>query len=77
MVEEETREQIEELISNELPTKETVIETIIEEEEIQPKPKPKAKSSSKPKHIKITKELVEEPVEPIVEEPIVDESPKK
>ena len=80
MVEEETREQIEELINNELPTKEAVIETITEEEEVRPKPKPKAKSRAKPKQIKITKEPVEEPVEapqPIVEEPIVDEKPKK
>ena len=78
MVEEETREQIEELINNDLPTKEAVIETIIEEEEeeVKPKPKPKAKSRAKPKQIKITKKAVEEPVEPIVEEPIVEEKPK-
>ena len=50
---------------------ETVIETLIETEGV--KPKPEAKSRAKPKHIKLTKEPVEEPVEPIVEEPIVDE----
>ena len=35
MVEEKTREHIEELINNELPTKEAIIETIIEEGEIE------------------------------------------
>ena len=34
MVEEESREQIEEIINNEEPVKEAIIETIIEEEEI-------------------------------------------
>ena len=47
MAEEETLYQIEELINNELPTKEAVIETIIEEVEVKPKPKPKAKSKQK------------------------------
>ena len=69
MSEEETRDQIEEIINNEEPVNEAVIETIIEEETI-PKPTPKAKSRAKPK-IRITKEPVE-PVESIIEEPIVD-----
>ena len=59
MVEEESREQIEELTNNEEPIKEAVIETIIEEEEeVKPKPKAKTKSRAKP-NIKITKEPVE------------------
>ena len=41
LAEEETRDHIEEVIINELPTKEAVIETVIEEEE-EVKPKPKA-----------------------------------
>ena len=71
MSEQETREQIEEIINNEEPVKD---EEIKEEEEVKPKAKPKAKSRAKPK-IKITKE----PVEPIMEEePIVEEEqPKK
>ena len=61
---------------------EAVIETTIEEE-VKPKPKPKARSRAKPKHIKITKEPVEEPAsvseapQPIVEEPVVDEKLNK
>ena len=39
MVEEESREQVEEIINNEEPIKEAVTETIIEEEEVKPKPK--------------------------------------
>ena len=73
MVEEETREQIEDIINNEGPVKETVIETVIEEEE-EIKPKSKTKSRAKPT-IKITKESVE-PVESIIEEPIVDKKPR-
>ena len=37
IAEKETRYQIEELITNELPTKEALIETTIEEEEVKPK----------------------------------------
>ena len=71
MVEEESREQIEEIINNsEEPVKEAVIETIIEEEEIKPKAKAKTKSRAKPK-IKITKESVTK--EPVVEEPVVED----
>ena len=58
MVEEESREQIEELINNEEPVKEVVII----EEEIKPKAKPKTKSRAKPK-INITKEPVEEAIQ--------------
>ena len=63
-------EEVEEIINNEETIKEAVIETIIEEAEVKPKPKPKAKSRAKPK-IKITKE----PVEPIEEDPIIEEEP--
>ena len=78
--EEETREQIEDIINNEEPVKEAVIEEVkeevkeeIKEEEIKPKAKPKSKARAKPK-IKIVKEAVVEPVEPIViEEPVVEE----
>ena len=46
---------------------------IIEREEVKPKPKPKAKSRARTKPtIKITKESAE-PVEPINEEPIIEE----
>ena len=74
MSEEESREQIEDIINNEEPVKEAVIEPIIvEAEEVKPKPKPKAsRVRAKPK-IKITKE----PVEVVVEEPVVEEQPKK
>ena len=75
MVEEESREQIEEIINNEEPVKEAVIETIIEEEEIKPKPKPKTKSRAKPK-ITITKEPVEEAIQKVEEEPVVEEKPE-
>ena len=44
MVEEESRDQIEEIINNEEPAKEAVTETIIEEEIFKPKAKPKVKS---------------------------------
>jgi len=84
MSEEETREQIEEIINNnnEEPIKEEVKqeEPIKEEVKQEIKPKSKAKSKAKPKQIKITKEPVE-PVqkieEPVVEEPVVEEKPKK
>ncbi len=64
MSEEESREEIEDIINNEEPVKE------------EPKPKAKAKSRAKPK-IKIVKESVE-PVEPVIEEAIVEvvEKPK-
>ena len=93
MSEEETREQIEEIINNnEEPVacelrqqsaaeaSQEIKEEIKEEvkEEIKPKAKPRA-SRAKPK-VKITKEPVE-PVqkieEPVVEEPIIEEKPKK
>ena len=66
------REKIEEIINNEEPVKEAVVEPIIEEEEeeeVKPKPKPKARARAK---IKIVKEPV---VEPVVE--VVEEKPKK
>ena len=69
-MEEETREQIEEIVNTEETVKEAVIEPIIEEEEeVKPKPKPKARAKAK---IKIVKEPV---VEPVVE--VVEEKPKK
>ena len=77
MAEEESREEVEDIINNEEPIKEAVIETIIEEEEeVKPKPKskPKAKNKAKPK-IKITKEPVEEAIQTNEEEPIIEEQP--
>ena len=62
MAKEEPREEIEEIINNEEPIKEAVIETIMEEEEVKPKPESKATSRTKPK-IKITKEPVEEAIQ--------------
>lgn len=82
MSEEETREQIEEIINNnEEPIKEEVKQEEVKEEVKQEiKPKSKAKSKAKPKQIKITKEPVE-PVqkieEPVVEETKIEEKPKK
>ena len=75
MAEEETRDQIEEIIIHELPTKEAILETVIEEEKVKPKPKA---TKSKAKQITITKQPVEEPAsvseapQPIVEEPTVE-----
>ena len=73
MSEEETREEIVEIIDN----NEEPVQEEIKEEEI-PKPKAKAKSSRAKPKIKITKEPVE-PVEPVIEEAIVEvvEKPKK
>ena len=72
-MEEESRADIIDIINNEEivkeePVKETVIEPIIEEEEVKPKPKPKARAKAK---IKIVKEPVVEVVE------VVEEKPKK
>ena len=71
-MEEETREQIEEIVNKEETVKEAVLEPIIEEEEekeeVKPKPKPKARARAK---IKIVKEPVVEVVE------VVEEKPKK
>ena len=76
MVEEESREQIEETINNnEEPVKEEPInEEIAEEEILKPKAKPKVKSRAKPK-INITKEPVEEATHKIEEQPIIEEQP--
>ena len=67
-MEEESRADIIDIINNEEPVKEAVIEPIIEEEEVKPKPKPKARAKAK---IKIVKEPVVEVVE------VVEEKPKK
>ena len=48
-MEEETRDQIEEIVNNEETVKEAVIEPIIEEEEEEVKPKPKPKTRAKAK----------------------------
>ena len=69
MAEEESRDDIIDIVNNEEPVKEAVIEPIIEEEEVKPKPKPRARAKAK---IKIVKEPV---VIPIVE--VVEEKPKK
>ena len=65
-MEEETREQIEEIVNTEETVKEAVIEPIIEEEEVKPKPKPKTRAKAK---IKIVKEPVVEVVEVVEEKP--------
>ena len=72
-VEEEPREQIEEITNNnEEPVKEEPINEELEKEEIpKPKAKPKVKSRAKPK-VKITKEPVEEA---IGEQPKIEEEP--
>ena len=67
MSEEETRDDIIDIVNNEEPVKEAVIEPIIEEEEVKPKPKPKARA--KPK-VKIVKEPVVEVVEVVEEKPL-------
>ena len=67
---EETRVEVIDIIKNEEPVKEAVIEPIIEEEEeeeeVKPKPKPKARARAK---IKIVKEPVVEVVEVVEEKP--------
>ena len=68
MSEEETRDEVIDIIKNEETVKEAVIEPIIEEEEVKPKPKPKTRAKAK---IKIVKEPVVEVVE------VVEEKPKK
>ena len=78
MSEEESREQIEEIInSNEEPIKEEPINEEIKEEEIKPKAKAKSSRAKAKTKIKITKEPVIE--EPTIEEQIVEvvEKPKK
>ena len=70
MAEEESREEVEEIINNGETIKEAVIETIIEEEEVKPKLKSKPKPRAKPT-INITKELVEA----IVGDTIIEEHP--
>ena len=76
MTEEETRDDIIDIINNEEPVKEEVKEEIKEEA----KPKAKSKPRAKPK-VKIVKESVQ-PVEPVVVEAepvveVVEEKPKK
>ena len=71
---EESREQVEVIINNEEPISEEIDEEMneeIKEEILKPKSKATSKAKAKPK-IKITKE----PVQPIEEEPIIDEQPK-
>jgi len=78
MSEEETREEIEDIINNEEPVKEETKEEIkeeIKEEEIKPKAKAKSKPRAKPK-VKIVKEPVVEVVEE-KPEPVVEDKPKK
>ena len=66
MSEEETRDEVIDIIKNEETVKEAVIEPIIEEEEVKPKPKPKTRAKAK---IKIVKEPVVEVVEVVEEKP--------
>ena len=73
MSEEETRDDIIDIINNEEPVKEEIKEEPIKEEvkeeitEEEVKPKPKSKPRAKPK-IKIVKEPIEEKPAPVVEE---------
>ena len=71
MTEEETRDEIIDIINNEEPVKEEVKEEIKEEA----KPKAKSKPRAKPK-VKIVKEPVVEVVEE-KPEPVVEDKPKK
>ena len=83
MSEEETRDDIIDIVNNneetvnEEPVKEEIKEEVKEEvkEEIKPKAKPKAKAKAKPK-IKITKQPVES-VEPVEPESLVAVEPPK
>ena len=74
--EEQTRDEIEEIVNDEPPVQEpvqeAVVETILEEEATPVKAKPKAKAKAKPK-IKITKEPVEPTKEEIIKEPEVED----
>ena len=76
---EQTRDDIEEIVNDEPPVQEPVQETIIETmlEEVKPVPKANSKAKATPT-IKITKETVEpvESVEPVEPEPIVEEQHK-
>jgi hypothetical protein len=78
-MEEETRDEIIDIVNNEeAPVKEEIKEEPVKEEVIKPKAKPRA-SRAKPK-VKIVKESVE-PVEPIVVdepvvEPVIEEKPE-
>ena len=82
MSEEESREEIEQIVNNneeecikeEVVKEEVKEEEVKEEEEVKPKPKSKAKAKAKPK-IKIVKEAVESVVEKIEEKE--EEQPKK
>ena len=69
--EEQTRDEIEEIVKEDDPVQEAVIETVIEEDVKPVKTKPKATAQAKPK-VKITKEPVEqikeEEPEPVAEE---------
>ena len=85
MTDEETREEIIDIVNNvDEPVKEEPVKEEIKEEVKKEEVKPKAKRASraKPKQIKIVKESVE-PVEPVVEEKpepvveVVEEKPKK
>ena len=81
MSQEESREEIEQIVNNNEEIKEEIVkeenvkeEEEIKEEEVKPKAKAKSKAKAKPK-VKIVKEPVE-PVEKI-EESIVEEKPVK
>ena len=75
MSEEETRDEIIDIINNEEPVKEEVKEEIKEEIKEEAKPKAKSKPRAKPK-VKIVKEPVVEVVEE-KPEPVVEDKPKK
>jgi len=77
MSEEETREEIEEIVNNGEPVKEEPIKEEVKEEvkdEIKPKAKSKSKAKAKPK-VKIAKQPVEAVYK--IEEPVVVEEPPK
>ena len=82
MTEEVSREEIEQIVNNnvETPVEEPIKEEPVEEikEAVVKEIKPKAKRASRAK-VKIVKESVE-PVEPVIEkpvEPVIEEQPKK
>ena len=74
--EEQTRDEIEEIVNDEPPVHEPVQEAIRETILEEVKPVAKAKPKAKQPKIKITKEPVEPIKEEVIKEPEVEEKPK-